>query len=408
MRNLTALAFVLTLAGCGAAETEVPAEPEAPAEVAEAKADASLRYVLASRLNLREEPGGTKVGRLKINSPVTILEEDGENVKIRVQNGKEGWVPMSFLVPEPIHIPGALEKAKAAATAKERLAWTQRASALDFRHRGALEALAAAYRESGDAETAARIDSQLEWPDNILLAGDHTSAGQSPIVLEWGTVPWESYEQMRADDEMEDRDLSAAEMRSRGVNVGDPVWVLPNAGPAVQGKVQGMRMQLFNECGGTFGYVLIVNAELPSDQHAIAYTIEDAPKSWKQPAPSRDTAAAEAAVRKLLPKGPAYAFHAAAYADGVRVRVGWEKVSEEEDMPMWSIRDYQVYRDGKAAEVGRMDDVYSYIGYSYPAAGRDIDGDGRLDMILEGECMAVLQDADGVTRASSEMLCCGC
>lgn len=401
------MTLLLWLLACGPSNpTPAPDAPEVEAEAPAPKAAPTADYyVLASRLNLRDAPGGNKIGRLNINSPLQVVEEKDDQVKVTIANGKQGWVPKSFLSKTPTTITSALAASDTAANAEERLAWAQRAAALDFRSRDALTALAAAYRETGDFATAARIESQLAWPDDLLLAGAHYSSGDQ-LTLEWATVPWEQMDRMS----LEVRQLTTAEAKRQGVTVGDPVWVLPSSGPAVKGKIEGMELTIFNECGGEWGYVIRASAAVPEGERVLAYTIETPPESWSKPAPTVDEARITQLVKAKLPKKLGEAeLHMAARGDKVLVRAAGDVSSDTDDMPTFAWVDFEVdVAKGKVKEVGSMDDYNSYIGYDYPAASRDFDGDGNLDVFYEGSCMMSLVDHEGTTRASTSMLCCGC
>jgi hypothetical protein len=164
-------------------------KPESDPVPTASAAQGAQRYVLASRLNLRDAPGGRKVGRLSINSPVEVLEERGPDVSVRTKNEAEGWVPAQFLGDKPVTLPDAIAAAQSAETAEERLSWAQRAAAIDARHRQALEVLAGAYRAVNDELSAKAIDQRLVWPDDILLAGyAPRGRAEGQIALEWGVT----------------------------------------------------------------------------------------------------------------------------------------------------------------------------------------------------------------------------
>lgn len=377
------------------------AAPTAPA----AAAGPEVVFVAASKLNLREAPGGAKLGSLDINSPLEVVERRGADLHVRVANGKQGWVPAEFTVPERLSAELALDRVRAAAAPADRLAWAQRAAALDTRNRDALKALAAAYREQGNEAVAARLDRQLDWPDDVLLAGTHPSDDPTQVVLQW------SYHYERPDDVPEDGPISAAAARRRGLTVGQDVWVLPERSPASRGRLAAVRHDPFNECGGSWGFTLVVDVALPTGERPVAYTIATPPASWVQPAPVADTQAAIARVKaSWTPPAGETRYHAAAFDNGVRVRAGTAlnpSVAEEGDPVDYQIVDFQVDADG-ARPLGEPGAWTSYMTYDRPWVGRDLDGDGRADLVFLGSCQTSVMGADGEVHATTESLCCGC
>lgn len=403
--------LVPLLAACGGADPAPPVEPApaAPFEgprVSERRTAPAIgedtRYVLASSLNLRAAPGGAIVGKLDINAPVRLLAVEGEHARVRAANGREGTVPAEFLAAEPLTLAEALSRHAGATSPAERLSWAQRAAAIDERARPALEALAAAYREAGDAAQAEAVERRLSWPDDLLLAGAWPVRAGELLRLEWGLADsglgWETEE------------LPESELARRGLVLGGPVWVLPDRGPALRGEIAGLMRTLFNECGGTMGHVLLARVELPPGARPIAFSVRVPPESWSRTHPERDLDAAVEAVREVIAprRLPDAQLHAAAYGDGVRVRVAANLAGPEDEMQSWTLLDFDVEPGGVVRPVEERSGEASFTGYLYPSVGRDIDGDGRGDLVLEGLCMQVLIDADGVTRRTSESLCCGC
>lgn len=366
------------------------------------EADASRRYVLASSLNLRDAPGGLRVGILAINSPVRVLEEVGDQARVRVGNGREGWVPVAYLAEAPLTVADALAAGEVAATPAEALAWAQRATALDPRDEGALTALAEAYRDTGQHELAMRLEERLEWPDDILLAGAHGQTADGRWLLEW-TLHLDR-QQWAPDGE-----LTPEQLWRLGVVTGREVWVLPDRGAAVRGTVVGARQSLFNPCDGTWGFTLVADVVLPEGEHAIAYTLASPPASWREPAPTADLEAAKAIVLARIGVDDAELL-AVPYADGVLVRSvrTLPPASAKEGVPRYKWADWQV-ADGWARKIGGLEGLDGSVGYEVPVVGRDLEGDGAIDVIYEWEgCAASLLDDRGIERARTGSLCCGC
>ena len=55
------------------------------------------------RLNLRMGPGNENriIGVLKTGNAVEILNNESEWTEVRLEDGREGWIPVGYLVPEP-------------------------------------------------------------------------------------------------------------------------------------------------------------------------------------------------------------------------------------------------------------------------------------------------------------------
>jgi len=403
-------------------------EPDSRTAPAATVVQMAQRYVLASQLNLRDQPAGKKVGRLNINSPVEVLEERGTDVRVRTKNDAEGWVPAQFLGDKPVVLSDALVAARSAETAEERLSWAQRAAAIDARHRQALEVLADAYRAVGDEPAAKAIDQRLIWPDDILLAGYAPTgrvAGQ--IALEWGLQERATLDapasltsaQARTQGGADVLDVSfapdegftltPAEMKKRGVGLGKDVWVLPERSAAVKGTVAGMRLTSDNRCENSWLWVLDVKVTLPEGERPVAYTIKSPPRTWKAPAPARDFDAARAAVQAEA--GPGFTtLHVVAAGDGVGVQAVRDDLPppKQSDAVLYTIRDYHLHADGTLSlqRSWVFDDWMStYDGWW---VGRDLDADGRIERVDASFCRHILYDADGVMLDQSALRCCTC
>jgi hypothetical protein len=82
-----------------AAKTEPETKPEAEKETD--SADGYNAYATTD-LNLRSGPGTTydSIGGVGTDENVTVLEEDGEWLKVQLSNGTEGWVSSSYVTQE--------------------------------------------------------------------------------------------------------------------------------------------------------------------------------------------------------------------------------------------------------------------------------------------------------------------
>ncbi len=82
-----------------AAQAEPTTRPEA-----ESKTDSAEGYkaYATTDLNVRSGPGTSydSIGGVSIEENVTVLEEDGEWLKVQLGNGTEGWVSSSYVTKE--------------------------------------------------------------------------------------------------------------------------------------------------------------------------------------------------------------------------------------------------------------------------------------------------------------------
>ena len=393
--------LIVTLLACGPATKNQATIKSDSTEIGLSKPAPQQKYVLASILNLRAEPGGEKVGKVSINSPVMVIDTKDEYSQIRIRNNKTGWVPSRFLSAEILTWDIAMRNYQQATDIKERLSWAERSAALDD-NRTSLRALKDVYVELGNQEIIAKLDRKLAWPEALMLVGSHE---QKPdlLVLEWphhigyhdlsGGMSYRNPAQI---------------MAQYGLKIGAPVWVLPQHGAQVEGRLEAVEITLFNECGGTTGLVLLVKAALPDGQRAVAYSLSKGPASWDQPI-IPDAAAENQAIATVTAQLEAedWEFNAVSLQDFILVRAG-RNAGDDEVFVDYNLVDYKVYPDGRIEKWREAIGWTSAIGYAVPLSTRDIDGDGVFDVVWEGECMMSLDDVTGNEHLSTSMLCCGC
>lgn len=130
----------------------------------------SEKYVQADVLKLRSEPAESapEVTRVGINSKVRVFEKRKGWVKIRA-NAREGWTPASLLGAKPVTAAYALDQAKSAKDA-ERVAWLERAVALEPANNEAWKSLADAYQNLGNKERSLYVQQILSGDRPIYLA----------------------------------------------------------------------------------------------------------------------------------------------------------------------------------------------------------------------------------------------
>lgn len=164
MKTPLAAAALLTLLGAGAAPAAVaqaasgqPAgTPAAPA--AAATAPAATRYVieqLVVSVNSAADRSGTRIATLRSGDKVELLERSGEAAHVRLANGRDGWVPASYLSDaEPLRLQLAARSAEVAVLRQQ----LQALSAASARAAAPPVAASAAAKAPGTDETAPEAD----------------------------------------------------------------------------------------------------------------------------------------------------------------------------------------------------------------------------------------------------------
>ena len=393
--------FLSTLMACSPTNKMPATVKSKSTDNSQPKVVAEQKYVLASILNLRAEPGGEKIGKLSINSPVMVIDTKDQHSQIRIRNNKTGWVPSRFLSTELLTWDTAMRNHHNATDIQERLSWAERAAALDD-NRTALRVLKDVYTELGNSEIIAKLDRKLAWPEALMLVGSHEQK-QDLLVLEWPHHI--GYHDLY--DGMDHRN-PAELMAKYGLKEGASVWVLPQYGAQVEGRLEAVESRVFNECGDTTGLVLMVKAGLPPGQRAVAYSLSKGPASWDQtliPNPSAEDQAIEKVAAQL--ENDDWSFDAVSLDDSILVRAG-RNAGDDPVFVDYNLIDYKVYPDGRIVKWREAIGWTSAIGYAIPLSTRDVDGDGVIDVVWEGECMMSLDDASGNEHLSTSMLCCGC
>lgn len=169
------LLSLLLTTGC----SSPPSEP-IPAPAATPSPRPGPRFVQASSLNLRSAPdaGAPRVASLRINTATQVLGKQGDWRRVRLGDGREGWVPGEYLASERLALADA-KRAALAATGPDALAWWQRAAAIAPDDPEALAGLAAAYRATGQEQLAAQVARAVER----LADGDPVRACLPPQLL---------------------------------------------------------------------------------------------------------------------------------------------------------------------------------------------------------------------------------
>ena len=175
------------------------------------------------------------------------------------------------------------------------------------------------------------------------------------------------------------------------VEVGQPIWVLPEKGEVREGKVVGVEVALMKPaCEETL--VLMLDTDLATERadRPVVWTLTPPPESWKAPAPTFDREAAIAAARPALPEPyakQAELFVVAAPGGGARVRA---MLAATEDQDFVAVSYLDVIVNAGSATVGEVRQLpqaeVTPMAYAIPKFARDVDGDGELDLGVEGPC----------------------
>ncbi|TNE90826.1 MAG: SH3 domain-containing protein [Deltaproteobacteria bacterium] len=418
------------------------------------EADASTLYVQASTLNVREEPDGAIVGKLRINTAVTVITEQGDYLVIEGPDGVKGVVPFAYLSIEPLTLAEALSQAEAATDPAAKKSWAERAAALDPRDPRALELLAASHGAAGDGATAEALRARLRWPDDILVAGVPKGGQATRADTDGDGLPdWVERQLVFSDpEERGDPGVPAAEIadadgldltaaprvqlqwtwahswdapswmqglslddplpkkaqRKLGIAPGDTVWVLPRKGPAVEGIVREARLRELTSCGEVNGVVLSVDAPLADKDHAVAFSKAPPPASWSSPAPTPQEVSKNElrALGYLIDVSESAELHVVAGPDGgAFVRAVDDRTPDAEVHSYWVVdlvvRGDKVTR-GEAWEHRGMQPP------EVPVSARDINGDGTLERVFEEDCGMRIVDEDGTVLTVAGANCCGC
>lgn len=357
-------------------------------------------FVQASSLKLRAgpSPSATVQGTLTINSPVEVLSTEGGFARVRVGNGKEGWVSERFLATDKLTVAAA--RAKAEADPAGALAWWQRAAAMAPGDREVLAGLAVAYRAAGEDKAAALVDAQLAWPYEVLVvARSHRwrAIGDNGIVVQWEArpQPWQ------------DHLMTAAERAKKGIPE-TGWWVLPDIGAPVAATVREAWSGYHNECAGTEVLEIVLDAALPEGTVALAATRGTPPASWtaSSSVPGMERAVAAAAVeREAVRRAAGTSVRHGVSWDGSRW-IGRILLGDGEPGDTWTVVEVAVGADGGVKTLEERAEVFD--GY-LELGRRDIDGDGVVERVLGDGCMTMaIAVGSEDWEVFTDNWCCGC
>ena len=393
----------LLLMACSTPAPEpVPVEPVVEASP---QPDDGVRYVMASTLNLRDESGAKK-GRLAINTQLLVLQEEGERSQVRVANGSEGWVATAFLGEQPLQPSELVALAQASEDPELRLASLQRAAAIDP-SRSTLKALEAEYRAQGDSRRAGIVAQQIAWPEHLKPAVN--SYGQDSVQIEF-PLSWEqpgSHEQRMA--------RTKAEIP---IKVGDPVWVLPAYGAAVQGRVTRLEWMSRNECSGDSAWVASIQASLPPGERALMVSLQPPPSSWSQRV--APPAIPQAKAEQLLSAKVSSLFNEEWHLDRELYREGpnwrvvvrkdepWKESEEQDTMFGFAQRlDVVTTPQGGTKVLGQSRVNLDNEDFEDWRVSRDLSGDGTMEELRFSDCNTLVYE-EGAVQTYSIYRCCKC
>ena len=379
---------MILLLACSTPDSPPPPTVELtqPVEVAEP----APVYVHASVLKLRDAPEGELLGRLAINSPLEVLEVQGDWTRVEVANGKQGWVGSAYLGEVELDAEYAVSQAEG----EMRLEWLQRAAAIqpDRIHLGAL---ANEYRTRGDDDRADIVEKQLRWPEGIFPLTHHYMLEDGQVAAQW---------RLHRGDEGGWESLQAQELTAEGLTRAEDWWLLPASGPAFKAKPIDIKHNGINECAGTSGVHVVFEAE------AIAATRGQPPASWKtaaEPGLAEDEAVAKALQHIGRTASDSGETTAAPSGAGWLVRTTWT-TNDEAEVEFYEVMARTVDVLVTEDEVGTLRD-FQIDGMSTQIlrGHRDLDGDGTPELVLGG-CAASFLDGEGNLLRETEWACCGC
>jgi hypothetical protein len=359
------------------------------------------RYIQASTLKLRAAPSATgKVrGRLAINSPLEVLEEKDGFTRVRVGNGKEGWVGSRFLGEAPVTVEQARERAGKTVAPKERLSWLQRAAALEPTSLEVLGELQAAYELNENKRASLMVEKLMKKLKVVEAASKGTLLATYRDGLEW----------RHADDEGFIEGLvPRAKWAEHGLIPEAELWALPKDGPAARVEPTALRREVWNECGGDNGLTVDLGAP-----YVLAH-LGKPPGSWaRAPTPwsDADRATLEARVRKERCKADwdCQLYTVANKGHGAYVRVLNEREIPDDDMYEFSVVDIRATApDGALKKVYGLDTQGYILGEPVPVALRDVVGDDAPEVIFQDDCSSSVRTVEGHALFNGAFRCCGC
>lgn len=360
---------------------------------------ADTRYVQASTLNLRAEPtpDGTVRKILDINDEVDVVSVEGTFAKVRFE-GKEGWVAVDFLAPEPLTVEAAMSGARDSEQLSERLSWLQRAAAIRPDD-AVLEELESAYRAIGDGEAADQIARERKWPRTLILV-----AADGPPEIELS-------EGQSSPSDGQGAPVTPADFERRfGFALNSKGWLLPDGGPAVEAQLAGARLEEISPCGSGWGTVAYVAAGLPYGRQPIAFTREKPPPSWVRSSPASgvpETVAQKAADtwQAKLTTGAETERWIVPMPDGWFVRVARGDSPGIPEISKWQYVDLRVTAKG-TEDGGIQDHASAFGGPAEPISVRDVNGDGELDLVQRTPCGREVTSLTGDDLAFTTGRCC--
>lgn len=391
--------LLIVLACSSSPAPPAPVEP-APPEVQEVQTP--QLYVHASVLNLRDD-AGKRIGRLDINTPLEPLGREGDKLRVRVANGTEGWVAAGFVGEYPLQAEPLHKEAMATEDKAERLALLQRAAAISPSEH-TMRALIEAYENLGEFQKAERVRAQIAWPDWIRPVPEPSAGAE----LEW-TIDWD----LSGDAQTRERKAKA----QIPVKPGDPVWVLPANGPAVQGTLGELSLRGRNDCSGEVAWMAPIEVALPQGALPIAIALKPPPESWsgsRQPARQSRAEALAAFTAWAEPKG----LPTARIADTLHTQDGlwYAAILGDNDDPSLPMNDFgyatlhtlRMQADGQVAQIAERSVDYDREDPFFVLSERDLDGDGDLETVKANACATRFEDAAGHELSWTAYRCCGC
>lgn len=161
---------------------------EAISGAPERRAIGPIKFVAADVAHLREEPSAESKSliRLRVNSPLEVLETRSPWLKVIALGALAGWIREDVVLDRQLTADEAWKRA-AASIGEDRFRWLERTVALDPAHKQAWNALRDAYAAAGKKDRAKAVDRLLAGRDSFYIAECMNGTAELRVVYSDGS-----------------------------------------------------------------------------------------------------------------------------------------------------------------------------------------------------------------------------